>query len=26
VAIARNTVYAAIGTLGTNGALIAYRP
>lgn len=26
VAIARNTVYAAIGTLGTGGALIAYRP
>jgi polyvinyl alcohol dehydrogenase (cytochrome) len=25
VAIARNTVYAAVGTLGTNGALVAYR-
>lgn len=26
VSIARNTVYAAIGTLGTGGAVIAYRP
>ena len=26
VSVARNTVYAAIGTLGTNGQVIAYRP
>lgn len=26
VSVARNTIYAAIGTLGTNGQVIAYRP
>ncbi|HJR45742.1 MAG TPA: PQQ-binding-like beta-propeller repeat protein [Actinomycetota bacterium] len=26
VSVARNTVYAAIGTLGTNGQVVAYRP
>jgi polyvinyl alcohol dehydrogenase (cytochrome) len=26
VSIARNTIYAAVGTLGTNGALVAYKP
>ncbi len=26
VSVARNTVYTAVGTLGTNGQVIAYRP